>query len=253
MQGLQECLVAVKAAAHIGRRQRNAKDVRGVIARELVRGDAVVLDEWQSKQLLAKSGLPIPHGRLATENNASDIAVEIGFPVVVKAVGVNIQHKTELNAVRLNLANTQEVSDAVTGLRQHSQQFLIEKMLDGAVAELIVGVTRHGQFGLVMIIGSGGVLTELVQDTVTLLLPVARNEVKTAMEKLRVMKLLNGYRSKLTGDIEACIDAIMSIATFAQANADRLLELDVNPLLVLPERRGAVAADALLRMIDNSE
>ncbi len=250
MQGLQECLIAVKAAAHIGRCQGRVDEARGVLAVELVGTNETVLDEWQSKQLLAKSGLSIPRGHLATEDNASSIAEEIGFPVVAKAVGANIQHKTELNAVRLNLANAQDVTSAMAELRQHSEQFLIEQMIDGVVAELIVGVTRHNQFGLVMIIGSGGVLTELVQDTVTLLLPVTRNDVVEAVGRLRVMKLLTGYRGKPPGDLEACIDAIMSIATFAGGKADRLLELDVNPLLVLPKGRGAVAADALARIME---
>ena len=249
MQGLEECLVAVQAAALIGRRQQIVDEIQTVLNTELCHGSETVLDEWQSKQLLQQYGLPIPRGELVTQQNASTIAEDIGFPVVMKAVGENIQHKSELDAIKLNLKSAQEVSNAVVDLSQHSEQFLLEQMIDDAVAELIIGITRHNQFGLALVIGSGGVLTELVQDAVTLLLPITEYEVVAALRQLRVMQLLQGYRGKPAGDIDACIAAIMSIVNFTQEKSDCLLELDVNPLMVLPEGQGVVAADALIRMV----
>jgi hypothetical protein len=118
-------------------------------------------------------------------------------------------------------------------------------MITGAVAELIVGVTRDPQFGLGLVIGAGGILTELLQDSRTLLLPTNRNEIEIALKSLKVWKLITGYRGK-SGDADATIAAIESIARFAEAHADTLEELDVNPLLVLP--KGAIAVDALVKM-----
>ncbi|MDH3693569.1 MAG: acetate--CoA ligase family protein, partial [Gammaproteobacteria bacterium] len=249
MQGLGECLVAIQAAAHIGQCQRAVDNIHTVLDTKLRDGNEIVLDERQSKKQLQQYGLPIPRGEVVTQQNASNIAEDIGFPVVMKAVGENIQHKSELNAVKLNLNSIQDVSNAVIDLSQHSEQYLLEQMVDDAVAELIVGITRHDQFGLAMIIGSGGVLTELVQDTVTLLLPITESEIIEALQRLRVMRLLEGYRGNPAGDIDACVAAILSIATFAQDTADCLLELDVNPLMVLPESQGVVAADALIRIV----
>jgi len=98
----------------------------------------------------------------------------------------------------------------------------------------------------VMVVGMGGVLVELVEDAATLLLPTSRDTVASALGGLKVAKLLRGYRGKPAGDVEAAIDAIMAIAAFADAHRDRLVELDVNPLMVLP--KGAVAVDALIVM-----
>ncbi len=251
MQGLNECLVAVKAAVLAGQRQRATDQVQGVLNTELRLGREIVLDEWHSKQMLQQHRIPVPEGELVTQQNASGVAEEIGFPVVIKAVGENIQHKSELDAVRLDLNSSEEVSDVVKDLSQLSERFLLEQMISDVVAEIIVGITRHNQYGLAMIIGSGGVLTELVKDTVTLLLPVTRNDVFAGLQQLRVMRLLQGYRGKPAGDIDACVRAITTIAEFAGENADRLLELDVNPLMVLPEGEGVVAVDVLIRMVEN--
>jgi acetate---CoA ligase (ADP-forming) len=95
------------------------------------------------------------------------------------------------------------------------------------------------------VVGAGGILTELLQDSATLLLPTNRSEIEAALKSLKVWKLIEGFRGK-SGDSEATIGAIESIARFAEAHADTLEELDVNPLLVLPA--GAVAVDALIRM-----
>ena len=98
-----------------------------------------------------------------------------------------------------------------------------------------------------MTLGAGGILVELLADAATLLLPSTRAEVERALDGLRVARLLSGYRGKPPGDRTAVVDAVLAVAAFAQAHADRLIELDVNPLIVLPEGFGAVAADALIR------
>jgi hypothetical protein len=118
-------------------------------------------------------------------------------------------------------------------------------MATGAVAELIVGVTHVPQFGLALVIGAGGVLVELIKDSVTLLLPAHTSEIERAMRGLKIMKLVEGYRGKPVGDFAALIVAVEAIAAYGAANRHRLLELDVNPLLVLP--KGVMAVDAIIR------
>ena len=122
---------------------------------------------------------------------------------------------------------------------------LVEKMVQGAVAELIVGVKRDPQFGLALVVGAGGILTELLKDSATLLLPTNQSEIIRALTSLRIWKLVEGYRGK-SGDAEAIIKSVEAVATFAAAYETTLEELDINPLFVLPQ--GAVAADALIRM-----
>jgi acetyl-CoA synthetase len=158
-----------------------------------------------------------------------------------------LAHKTEQDAVKLNLANADQVRAAVRSMSQRFDRFLVEKMITGALAELIVGVTRDAQFGLSLTVGAGGVWVELLADCATLLLPADRRDVERALRGLRCFALLDGYRGRPRADVGQVIDAIEAIASFAQAHADRLQELDVNPLIVAPNQ--VIAADALVRMV----
>jgi acetyl-CoA synthetase len=124
-------------------------------------------------------------------------------------------------------------------------EVLVEKMVQDAIAELIIGVKRDPQFGLALVVGAGGILTELLKDSATLLLPTTHAEITRALQGLRVWQLVQGYRGK-KGDTESVIQSIEAVAAFAAAHETTLEELDINPLFVLPQ--GAVAADALIRM-----
>ena len=150
-----------------------------------------------------------------------------------------------MGGVALNLKTASEVEAAATRLSKLGQELLVEKMVQGAVAELIIGITRDPQFGLALVIGAGGIFTELLKDSVTLLLPCSESEIIRALNKLKVWKLVEGFRGK-SGDQHAVIEAIKSVGKFAAAYADHIEELDINPLFVLP--KGAVAADALIKM-----
>jgi acetyl-CoA synthetase len=213
----------------------------------------VMLDEWQSKSRLREFGLSVPDGEVGSAEQAAGIAERIGYPVVVKAVGKDFMHKSDLGAVVLDLRTANEVSAAVASIAEAvadnhgpAEQFLVERMATGAVAELIIGVKRDEQFGPALVIGAGGVLVELVADSVSLLLPTDRDTVKNAVESLSVSKMIRGFRGGKAGDLNAVVDAVMSVAKFAESNWDRLVEMDINPLLVLPEGQGVVAADALI-------
>ncbi|MEP6969354.1 MAG: acetate--CoA ligase family protein, partial [Betaproteobacteria bacterium] len=98
-------------------------------------------------------------------------------------------------------------------------------------------------------LGAGGVLVELLKDATTVLLPASRADIRRAFESLRSWPLLCGYRGRPAGDVEALIDAVLAVASYAQANAVQLVELDVNPVLVLPQGRGVLAVDAMIRLM----
>jgi acetyl-CoA synthetase len=115
---------------------------------------------------------------------------------------------------------------------------------------LLVGVQRDPQFGLTLTLGAGGVFVELLRDSVTLLLPLTRADLLQALQTLKMWPMVTGYRGRAHGDVEALLDAVQAILAFATAHADRLLELDVNPLLVLPLGQGVLAVDALIRLAD---
>ena len=212
-------------------------------------GSAIHPDEAQAKQILRDAGLPVPPGRRASGvEEAVAIAEAIGYPVALKALG--LAHKSEHGAVRLNLHDATAVANAARGLLSLGTGLMVERMIEGGAAELIVGVTRDSVFGPVMTIGCGGVLVELLKDSATLLLPVTAPDVDNALRGLKMFPLLDGYRGRPKADVDAAVRAILGIADFALANATRLAELDINPLIVCAE--GAWVADALMVFADPS-
>ncbi len=275
MHGIPDCLDAIAHAARIGAartRLAHLQPLAGVVPlapapgawhvspRRLAAGEDANwnalpgaapshnLDEAAGKQALAAFGLPVPRGRVVSAAEAADFADSLGYPVVVKAVSAQLAHKTEAGGVQLNVPNAQGVRAAVAQMAALSDRFLVEQMAGQVVAEIIVGVQRDAQFGLSLTVGAGGILVELLQDAQTLLFPVARDEVLHALQSLKSWPLLAGFRGKAAGDVDALVDAVLAIAAYAQAHAHTLLELDVNPVLVLPAGQGVLAVDALIRL-----
>ena len=201
------------------------------------------LDEAEAKKELSHFGVVIPQGKRVTSvEHAVQAANQIGLPVVLKALGM--AHKTEHNAVRLNLKSVPEVEQAASDLFNLSKTLYLEAMVQSAVAELIVGITRDTQFGLVLTIGSGGILVEILKDAMTLIIPADRTQVEKAVLGLKSAPLLAGYRGKPKANLKATVDAIMAIQDFAVSNSASLIELDVNPLLLCAD--DSYAADALI-------
>ncbi len=216
--------------------------------------ESTMLDEWASKQLMAQFGLPVPTGQISELADVAQVADRVGYPVVMKGVSDKLAHKTEAGAVVLNLRNAQAVTQAAQTMSQSLAEqgltevrYLIEPMEANFVGELIIGLKQDEQFGLALIVGTGGILVNLLNDSATLLLPTTRNAVTEAITSLQGFKLLNGYRGRAEGDIDAAVDAVMSVADFAMEHWEQVTELDINPLMVRPKGQGVVAVDALVR------
>lgn len=218
-------------------------------------GEAELLDEWQSKQALRAFGLNVPAGVLSTPAQAAEDAARVGYPLVLKAVSAQLPHKTEAGAVALNLKDAQAVTSAVAGMRERIAAYapdvpfahvLLEPMAEAPLAELIVGIKRENDFALALVIGAGGVLVELLKDSTSLLLPTTDGAIRQAVLGLRSAALLQGFRGRPEADLDAVVKAIRAVADYACENAGRLLELDVNPLMV--GAQGTTAVDALIRL-----
>ena len=209
-------------------------------------GEIETLSEAEAKAELAASGLAIPMGKTAmTARDAADRAEELGFPVALKALGV--EHKSDVGAVKLNLWDRNAVRDAAESMAGVARGFLVERMVDRPIAELIVGAVRDPVVGPTLTVGAGGILVELLEDSVVLTLPVTKAEVLERISRLKVRKLIEGYRGGAKSSLEIVAEAVLSAAEYVVTNAARLEELDINPLMVLPESRGVVVADALIR------
>ncbi|AZO20416.1 CoA-binding protein [Mesorhizobium sp. M1E.F.Ca.ET.045.02.1.1] len=244
--GISEAMDAAQAAAFIGWawREPQAQPV-DTSAAGATDGDHVTPDEAEAKARLIEAGLPVPKGeRAANAVEAVISSMALGFPVALKALGVT--HKSEVGAVRLNLKDAESVSNAAHDLLPLGTGLYAERMVRDGVAELIVGFTRDPMFGAVMTLGTGGVLVELLRDSVTLMLPATRDDIEAALRGLRLYPLLEGYRGRPKADVAAAIDAIAGIADFVQKNEGEIEELDINPLIVCAEGKGAWIADALL-------
>ncbi|HWA45817.1 MAG TPA: acetate--CoA ligase family protein [Hypericibacter adhaerens] len=264
LQGIRDGLFAFAAAATYGaRRERlragDAEDRYRLAEPRAIAGSARVLDEWESKRLVAGAGVPVPAGRLCRESEAIAAAEAIGFPVAIKLVSAALPHKTEAGAVRLGLASAAAVAEAVAAIKSSARQhvegplpdrFLVERMAAKPVAEMMVGIRRDESFGYVLLVGAGGTGVELARDVATLLLPLTRPDLMEAIAGLKIARILEGYRGGPAGDVEAFGDAVLKLAGLALEKDRSLLEIELNPVMVLPRGRGVVAVDALARSAD---
>ena len=248
--GIREALAAIECAATIGAAWR-APISAPLISAEPATGESAILNEAEAKARLTAFGVAVPSGQVVvTPDEALRAARSLGGAVALKALG--LVHKTEQRALRLGLSRAEEIRTAAEELLALSERLLVERFTDGIVAELIVGLHRDPELGLMLNLGSGGVLVELLGDSVTLLLPVSEAEVRSALAALRCAPLLTGHRGQPRADIDAAVAAIIRIADFAIAHRAGLQELDVNPLAVLEQGRGAVALDALIRLTEET-
>ncbi|MGK7651633.1 acetate--CoA ligase family protein [Roseovarius sp. B08] len=238
MQGLDDFLTALEAAGFV----RNAGPPPPPALQVTPVGATVVLDEVEAKRQLAEAGLDVPRSCSAdTVDDAVAAAGEVGFPVVLKGTGA--AHKTEAGLVALGLKSACEVEAAAR--RMACKDYLVEEMIGGGVAELLLGVVRDPAHGFVMTLGAGGTLTEILRDTVSILLPVSETEIAEALAGLKIAPVLQGYRGQPGVDEAAVIRAAMGLQDHVAAHRETLEEIEVNPLICTQTR--AVVADALIR------
>jgi acetyl-CoA synthetase len=249
MQGIASCLAAISASARVGAAQASADGLRLLPAAPgPAVGPVTTWAEVDAKAALAAYGVPVPASKLVgSPAEAAEAAGWIGFPVVLKAVAEGLAHKSEVGGVVVGLATGDDVRRAALGMSGVAERLLVERMVPGAVLELLVGVQRDPRLGLGLTLAAGGVLVELVDDSATLLLPTTSADIRAALTGLRIGPVLEGFRGR-PADLDAVVAAVEAVAAYAVDHADRLVEIEVNPLLVLP--RGAMAVDALIRLAE---
>jgi acyl-CoA synthetase (NDP forming) len=247
LQGQREALEALNLAGSVGEAW-SATDELQLRIPESRRGTARTLPEGQAKAALAEFGLRVPRSKSVPRSEVADVAAELGFPVVVKVAGADLAHKSDVGGVILNVRTRAEAVAAAERLSALTDSFLVEEMITDGVAEILVGAVVDAQFGLTLVVGAGGVLTELLQDSVSLLPPFTAANIGAALQRLTINKMLEGFRGKPRADVPALVEAIVAVSRYAEANVAALAELDVNPVIARPEGSGAVAVDALIRL-----
>ncbi|HEX4649696.1 MAG TPA: acetate--CoA ligase family protein [Steroidobacteraceae bacterium] len=250
LQGQREALEALDLAGRVGDAWARGGDGLRLRMPRAAAAGARALTEQEGKRTLAAFGVAVPRSRLVGWADTAAAAEAVGFPVVLKAAGPGLEHKSELGAVVLNVRTTAEAEAAARRLSSFSGMLLVEEMVSDGVAEVLIGVSVDATFGQLLTLGAGGVLTELLRDSVSLLPPFSAASIGAGLARLRVEKLLSGYRGRPRGDVEALIETALACTRYAADNLDRLLELDLNPVIVRPAGRGAVAVDALIRLAE---
>ena len=210
------------------------------------------LSEHDAKQLLSAWNIPATIEETVTdEAGAISAAARIGYPVVLKLNSPDLLHKTEAGAVRLDLAGPEDVvqayrdimSNVSAGVRVNG--VLVQEMVAGAV-EMIVGVSYDQQLGPVLLVGAGGVMAEVQNDVALRLCPVDRPEAIAMINEVKASRLLQGFRGLPPADLDALAQVVERVSRLAVNLEGRLAELDINPLMVLPQGQGVKAADALV-------
>jgi len=224
-----------------------------------------LLSEIESKRIIHALGLPVTVPEVAASADAAaSAAKKIGLPVVLKVMSPEVSHKSDVGGVELNLANEAEVRDAFERIRRNLAAKMPDARFDGvavqpmarAGVELIVGTTRDARFGAMVMVGLGGVLVEMMQDTALRLAPIDGREAASMLAELRGAQILRGVRGRAGVDIDAVVSVIETVAGFAAANRE-IAEMDLNPvvayndglaildarIVLAPEGAAAVAAD----------
>ncbi|MEL7254187.1 MAG: acetate--CoA ligase family protein [Pseudomonadota bacterium] len=243
MLGLDDTLEAIAAAAFLGRAHHDAAPL---LLPGQING-AQTLTEADAKSALSQHGVLIPRAMQVPRAELAKAATQTGFPLVLKLQGV--AHKTEAGGVALGLQSAQAVDQAAQAMQGDS--FLLEEMITGTVAELLIGVVRDPAHGFVLTLAAGGTLTEILQDSATLLLPTTAAEIDVALSTLRMAPVLDGYRGKPAANRRAIVNTALAVQDYVTTHAHRVEEVEINPLICTPDR--AVAADALIRIAPEGE
>ncbi|MCX5147139.1 MULTISPECIES: acetate--CoA ligase family protein [unclassified Streptomyces] len=210
------------------------------------------LSEHAAKQLLRAYGIRVPREQLVTSAAAAVRAAGlVGYPVVMKASGPQLAHKTELGLVKIGLTSASQIRDAYRELTDIARYedvpldgILVCQMVERGV-EMVVGVTQDDLFGPTVTVGLGGVLVEVLHDAAVRVPPFGEDQARAMLTELRGHALLEGVRGAPPADVDALVEVVLRVQRMALELGDVLSELDINPLMVLPRGQGAVALDAL--------
>jgi acyl-CoA synthetase (NDP forming) len=197
---------------------------------------AILLSESAAKAELSTFGMRVP-------KQAKDFASGTALTETFAVKGTGFAHKSEAGAVALNVTHL-ELAEVVKNMP--GDGVLIEEMITGAVAKMLLGVVRDPAHGFVLTVGAGGILTEIMKDTVSFIVPTSADDIRALLPSLKSYPLLTGFRGKSAANIDDLINAIMALQSYVVAHADRIEEVEINPIMCTPT--AAIAADALIRI-----
>jgi len=217
------------------------------------------LSEQASKACVAQYGVPVTKEiLLSLEAVRALSSAPINFPVAVKLASPDISHKTEANAVQLNINCIADLIRAAEEVHAGGRKYDPSARIDGIAiqemaggVEIIIGAVNDSQFGPYVMVGLGGILTEVLGDVAHRFAPIGKMDARDMLNELRGQQILNGIRGAPPVDIDALIDVIVRVSWLIHDHADSIAEIDINPLFVREKGKGVVAADALIVPINS--
>ncbi len=240
-------------------------DIRPDQARQIchdalaARGDGWLSTE-EARAVLTAFALPVAAGTVArSADEAAALAAVVGFPVAAKLASRRIQHKTEIGAVRLNLANAQAVRRAYADIVAHAKPFAPADALDGVLiqamigegVETMIGISDDPSFGPLVAFGLGGIHVEILGDVRFRIAPLTDRDVDELLHGIRGFPLLQGYRGRTPADLDALRDVLLRMSRLAE-EVPEIKEVDLNPVIALAPGKGCRIVDARIRVANNS-
>lgn len=224
-------------------------------AREALTGKKGPLNEYESKKLVSLYGIPVTTERLALSvDEAKDMAKEIGYPVALKVMSHDITHKTDAGIIALDIRDELELEKGYQDIwgkarsydpKADIQGILVQEMIREGT-EVIIGMSQDPQFGPVIMFGMGGVLVEVFKDVSFGVPPLTPGDAERMIKEVKGYQILEGVRGRERADIDSLIDVLVKFSHLCVDLKDLLGELDINPLVVFEEGKGAKALDALV-------
>lgn len=211
------------------------------------------INEWESKLLLNDYGVPVPKGQFI--NTDTDLtSIELNYPIVMKVVSNEIEHKSDYGLVKLNISSKEEAQNALEEIIQNKNIYCRDKKIEGVLieemapngVEVIVGAIHDDLFGPCIMFGLGGVFVEVMNDIVVMPTPLTKKVARKMVESIKSYSILEGSRSNVKYDIDSLVDNLVRISEFCEDHQDSLAEIDINPLIVHEEGQGLTAVDALI-------
>ncbi len=221
---------------------------------ETIKTDHKIITEELSKSILKKYGIKVPGYALVTsEQDAAKQARKLGFPLVMKVVSPQILHKTDVGGVKVGIDNVNDVKKTFKDMYGrlskkkgiHVKGILLEKMVPKGV-ELIIGIQNDSQFGPIIMVGLGGIMTEIMKDVAFRMLPITTSDAKSMINELKGSKLLKGFRGSKPIDLNMVAKMLVQIGKLGTENADYINSIDFNPVIVYPKSHYVVDAKIIL-------
>lgn len=221
----------------------------------------VTLNESESKALFGSVGISVPAEHVVRNESEALVAAQaVKYPVVLKLVSRDLVHKSDVGGVELDVRDKAQLSVAYRRMHEsvaikapgaRIDGVLVAPMISGGI-EFSLGVHNDPVFGPTVMVGLGGIFIEVLRDVALRHAPVGRDQARAMLQELQGAKLLDGVRGHDAADVDALVDAIVRLSLLAASRADRIASIDINPLIVLPNGRGAFAVDGVVQLRDST-